>query len=43
VMEERVEMCNWDFDAKLNEQNPDWIRKILIFLYPVIKRLKNLW
>ncbi|MGB5848003.1 MAG: glycosyltransferase [Ignavibacteriaceae bacterium] len=42
VMKERVEMCNWDFDAKLNEQNPDWIRKILIFLYPVIKRLKNL-
>ena len=42
VMEERVEMCNWDFDAKLNEQKPDWIRKILIFLHPAIKRLKNL-
>jgi hypothetical protein len=41
-MGERVDMYNWDFDAKLNEQKPDWIRKILIFLYPVIKRLKNL-
>jgi glycosyltransferase involved in cell wall biosynthesis len=42
VMEERVDMYNWDFDAKLNEQKPDWIRKILIFLHPVIKRLKKL-
>jgi hypothetical protein len=41
-MEERVKMCNWDFDAKLNEQKPDWIRKILVFLHPAIKRLKNI-
>lgn len=42
VMKDRVEMCNWNFDAKLNQQKPDWIRKILIFLYPIIKRLKIL-
>lgn len=41
AMKDRVEMCNWDFDAKLDKQKPDWIRKILIFLHPVIKRLKN--
>jgi len=42
VMKVRVENCNWNFDAKLNEQPPDWLRKIFIFLYPIIKRLKSL-
>jgi hypothetical protein len=39
VMQERIKMLNWDFDAKLDKQRPDWIRKILIFLHPLIKRL----
>lgn len=41
VMSERISMSNWNFDAKLNEQRPDWIRKILILMDPVIKRVKR--
>jgi glycosyltransferase involved in cell wall biosynthesis len=41
VMKERISLANWNFDAKLNEQKPDWIRKILIFLHPVIKRIHS--
>lgn len=41
VMKERIELANWEFDAKLDEQHPDWIRKILIFLFPLTKRLKK--
>lgn len=43
VMQNRINMSNWDFDAKLDQQHPDWIRAILIFLYPLTKRLKKLW
>ena len=39
VMQDRIKMLNWDFDAKLDEQRPDWIRKILIFLHPLTKRI----
>jgi hypothetical protein len=42
VMQERVKSLNWNFDAKLDEQKPDWIRKILIFLHPLTKRLFKL-
>jgi hypothetical protein len=42
VMQERVSQANWDFDAKLNSQPPDWIRKIFIFLYPLTKRIRKL-
>jgi len=42
VMQERVATSNWDFDAKLDEQHPDWLRHILIFLQPLTKRLKKL-
>jgi hypothetical protein len=41
-MKERIEMSNWNFDAKLDQQNPDWIRRILIFLFPLTKRVKKL-
>lgn len=42
VMQERIKLCNWNFDAKLDQQHPDWIRKILIFLYPLTKRIRKL-
>jgi hypothetical protein len=41
VMKARIELCNWEFDAKLDQQHPDWIRKILIFLFPLTKRFKK--
>jgi glycosyltransferase involved in cell wall biosynthesis len=43
VMQERVSQANWDFDAKLNSQPSDWIRKIFIFLHPLTKRFKKLF
>jgi glycosyltransferase involved in cell wall biosynthesis len=41
VMLERVNLANWAFDAKLQEQYPNWIRKILIFLHPLVKRIRH--
>ena len=43
VMKSRIETCNWEFNAKLDEQFPDWIRKILIFLHPLTKRFKKIF
>lgn len=43
VMKERISDSNWNFDAKLNEQNPDWFRKILIFIQPISKRFKKIF
>jgi len=40
-MKKRVSESKWEFDAKLSEQNPDWIRKILIFLNPLLKRINK--
>jgi len=42
VMKARIEVANWNFDAKLDQQQPDWIRKILIFLFPLTKRIKKI-
>jgi hypothetical protein len=42
VMKARIEVANWNFDAKLDQQHPDWIRKILIFLFPLTKRIKKI-
>jgi glycosyltransferase involved in cell wall biosynthesis len=42
VMENRVKSYDWSFDPRLEEQRPDWLRAILIFLYPVTKRVKRL-
>ena len=41
VMNERVSDSKWDFDAKLSEQRPDWIRNILIFIQPLTKRFSG--
>lgn len=41
VMRKRVSESKWEFDAKLSEQNPDWIRKIVIFLNPLLKRINK--
>jgi hypothetical protein len=43
VMLERVKMCNWQFDAKIEKQHPDWLRKVLIFFLPLTKRIKQLF
>ncbi len=40
VMQDRISMANWDFDAGLEKQKPDWLRRILIFLQPLLKRIK---
>jgi len=42
VMKARIEVSNWKFDAKLDQQHPDWLRKILIFLFPLTKRVKKI-
>ena len=42
IMTERVLNSNWDFDAKIDQQKPDWLRKILIFMHPLIKRIKKI-
>ena len=41
VMKERIQLANWDFDAKISDQYPDFIRKILIFFHPLLKRLRR--
>lgn len=43
VMKERISMSRWDFDAKLEKQNPDWLRKIIIFFHPLTKRIKKIF
>jgi len=40
VMHDRIKISNWDFNAKIDEQSPDWIRKILMFFHPLIKRIR---
>jgi hypothetical protein len=43
VMKERINSSSWDFDAKLEEQSPEWLRKFKIWLHPVSKRIKKLF
>ncbi len=43
VMQGRIQQANWNFDAKLDTQPPDWIRKIIIFIEPITKRIKKLF
>lgn len=38
VMKHRVSISKWNFDAKLDQQHPDWLRKILMFIQPLTKR-----
>jgi hypothetical protein len=42
VMRERVALHNWDFNARLDEQLPDWLRHIVLFLQPLTKRIHRL-
>ncbi len=42
VMKERISESDWDFDARLDEQRPDWVRAILIFLHPLTKRIRKI-
>ena len=41
VMKERISLSNWKFDSGIEKQNPDWLRKISIFLQPLIKRISK--
>ena len=41
VMYERINQADWDFNAKLEQQPPDWIRKIFLFFQPLTKRIKK--
>ena len=43
VMKERISESDWDFDARLDEQRPDWVRAILIFLHPLTKRIRKIF
>jgi hypothetical protein len=43
VMLDRIGDSKWDFDAKMDQQPPDWLRKIFIFMHPVTKRLKRMF
>lgn len=43
VMKERISISNWKFDAQLEKQPPDWLRKISIFFYPLTKRIKKIF
>lgn len=41
VMNERIINSNWNFEPHLELQKPDWVRKIYIFLDPVLKRINK--
>jgi hypothetical protein len=43
IMQERINNSNFDFDSKIDEQYPDWIRSIFIFLFPITKRINKLF
>ena len=43
VMLERIALHNWEFDARLDEQHPDWFRHTLLFLQPLTKRIRRVW
>ncbi|HMS33747.1 MAG TPA: glycosyltransferase family 2 protein [Ignavibacteria bacterium] len=39
VMNERISLSSWDFDPKIDQQRPDWMRKISILMQPLTKRV----
>jgi hypothetical protein len=41
VMKERIAASRWDFDPKIDEQPPDWLRHVVLFFHPLTKRLKR--
>jgi len=43
VMQERIRQANWNFDAKLDSQLPDRLRKFYLFMEPLTKRIQKLF
>lgn len=43
VMKERISQSSWKFDAHLEKQDPDFLRKIKILFHPVTKRFQKLF
>jgi hypothetical protein len=41
VMTDRIAASHWTFDAKLDEQPPDWWRHIALFFQPLTKRIRR--
>ncbi len=41
VMYERITVSDYDFDAKIGQQPPDWFRHILLFFQPLTKRIQQ--
>jgi len=41
VMNERIAASHWTFDAKIEEQPPDWLRHVVLFLQPLTKRIRR--
>jgi len=41
VMTERIAISQWDFDAKIDKQLPDWLRHVVLFFDPLTKRIKR--
>ena len=42
VMLDRIRLHNWNFDARIDDQHPDWLRHVFLFLQPVTKRIRRL-
>lgn len=41
VMKDRIAASHWDFESKIDEQLPDWLRHVLLFFHPLTKRLRK--
>ena len=41
VMQKRITDSNWGFDAKIDQQPPDWVRHLMLFFQPLTKRVKQ--
>lgn len=39
VMKERISGSSWIFDAQIEKQKPDWMRKLSILMHPLTKRI----
>jgi O-antigen ligase len=42
VMRERIAASKWDFDPRIDQQRPDWLRHAILFLEPLTKRIRRL-
>jgi hypothetical protein len=41
VMKDRIAASTWAFDARIEEQPPDWVRHVLLFFQPLTKRIRG--